>query len=109
MERRTGSGGVVITANRLTDGRVIFLTPAGWTVRIEEAAVAIDEEERRALEALARRSAVACEVVDPYAVPVALEANGPRPVELRERWRVFGPGPGAEKAPPGGEDPRVSP
>ncbi len=98
-DRRTGT---IITANRLRDGRVVFLGAGGWTTEIADATVATDEQERRALEALARQSVVTCEVVAPYPVDVVDDRGRPVPVALRERWRIFGPGPGTETGYAGG-------
>ncbi|WP_425404034.1 DUF2849 domain-containing protein [Hwanghaeella sp.] len=46
---------VAITANRLTDGVVIYLTAdGGWTEKVEEATVAEDASARQGLEAKAQ-------------------------------------------------------
>lgn len=82
----------IVTANRLRDGRVVWLSPRGWSESLREASVAEREDERRALEALAAQSVAACEVVDPYLVEVERTADGlPLPVRLRERIRALGP------------------
>ncbi len=106
----TGKTATVVTANRLCDGRVVFLGAGGWSEDICDATLATDEQEKRALEALARQSVVTCEVVDPYAVAVVCDESGPVPVRLREKLRIAGPGVGAERAapPPQGENGRVS-
>ena len=96
MNARHRAGGTVITANRLPDGRVIFLGPGGWSEDITAATVATDAQELRALEALARQSVAVCEVVDPYPVAVEAGPDGLLPVKLRERRRLLGPSPGAE-------------
>ena len=75
----------IVTANRLKDGRVVYLTPdAGWSQRIadsrhaEGAAVALPEVDGSI-------------VVDPYFVEVTLDGGVPRPVLHRERIRAAGP------------------
>jgi hypothetical protein len=81
----------IITANRLGDGRVVFLTRSGWSRRIEEAEVARSKEESEAALARAQADARANRVLEPYAVDVRLERGRPVPVRLRERIRLKGP------------------
>ena len=81
----------IITANRLGDGRVVFLGPDGWAPAIE---VALALEDEAAVEAaLARATADAADnlVVDPYAIAVGRQAGRLRPERLRERIRLHGP------------------
>jgi hypothetical protein len=89
----------IITANRLGDGRVVFLTRAGWSQRIEQAEVAQSKEESEAMLARAQADARANRVVEPYAVDVRLERGRPVPVRLRERIRLTGPTTGNSVAP----------
>lgn len=79
----------VLTANRLSDGAVVFLAAGGrWTEHIAAASIA----EKAEAEALAKAGeARAGEVIAPYLIDVALEAEGPRPLRYRERIRAFGP------------------
>lgn len=81
----------ILTANRLGDGRVLFLGARGWSERLRDATVAESEEERRALAALGAQSVAACEVVGPYLVEVEPEGGVPVPVHFRERIRACGP------------------
>jgi hypothetical protein len=85
------NGPVVVTANRLTDGAVIYRTPAGaWTTKIAQAAVASNVEQAKAL--LAASAADGVRAVDPYLAPVALEHDDSvLPGNLRERIRRDGP------------------
>lgn len=82
----------IITANRLLDGVVVYLTAQGWAAPIASAAVlnatdAIDAGLATAMRAIANR-----EVVDVNAIDVTLDDNrSPVPVRLRERIRAFGP------------------
>lgn len=79
----------VLTANRLSDGAVVFLDADGrWTERIAAARTA-DKAEGEAL--VAAGEATAGEVIAPYLIDVAVEAEGPRPLRYRERIRAFGP------------------
>ncbi len=86
----------IVTANRLTDGRVVFRDAAGrWREAFAAAAV---------LEAAAAAAAVAESVhdvaarliVDPYAVDVVATAAGLAPTSMRERIRAGGPTSGSE-------------
>lgn len=81
----------IITANRLGDGRVVFLTDGGWSQRIGEALVLESKEEAEAALARAETHAAANEVVGPYAVDVRVERGRPEPLRLRERIRLTGP------------------
>jgi hypothetical protein len=82
----------VITANRLTDGRVVWLTgDLAWVEDVNRAAVADDKAAVEA--ALARSNPAVSElnVVEPYAVEVEVSAGGIVPKSLRERIRAAGP------------------
>ena len=85
------TGPVVITANRLADGVVVYRTPeADWTTRISEAAVATTAP--AASDLLATAVAEDVLVVGPYVAPVGLDLGGrAQPGNLRERIRVNGP------------------
>jgi hypothetical protein len=84
------TGPVVVTANRLADGAVIYRTSDDrWTTKLAAAAVVTTSEAATALLAGARADAV--RIVDPYVAPVELGAAGPRPGNLRERIRAAGP------------------
>ena len=84
------AGPVVVTANRLTDGAVIYRTTNGqWTTELPGAAVVTTSDAAIALLAAARADAV--RVVDAYVAPVVLADGKPRPGNLRERIRAAGP------------------
>jgi hypothetical protein len=89
----------VITANRLGDGRVVYLTAGGgWSVALGEALrLGADGEGEAALKR-GQAAAARHEVVDPYAVSVVDSPDGPAPASLRERIRAFGPTSAAGKA-----------
>ncbi|TDI54208.1 MAG: DUF2849 domain-containing protein [Alphaproteobacteria bacterium] len=90
----------VLTANRLADGLVVFLTGDGRWSRIIAAAELLDDEAavEAALET-ALADARANRVVEPYAVEVAVPVTGsttgkggdPVPTRFRERVRASGP------------------
>ncbi|NOG70265.1 DUF2849 domain-containing protein [Roseicella sp. DB1501] len=87
---------VVFTANRLLDGRVVWLVAAGqWVERVADATVFPPEEAAAGL-ALAQEDERAQRVVGVYGAEVALEAGRPVPVKFRERLRAQGPSVPAE-------------
>jgi hypothetical protein len=81
---------LVASANRLTDGVVVFLDDAGeWIQRLDRAAVARDKRAGEIL--LERAKAEAFTVVDPYLVAVSEDDDGVlEPLSLREKIRVSG-------------------
>lgn len=84
------AGPVVVTANRLTDGAVIYRTTNDqWTTELPAAAVATTSDGAMALLTAARADAV--RVVDAYVAPVVLADGKARPGNLRERIRAAGP------------------
>lgn len=89
----------VLTANRLSDGGVVFLTGEGhWTDRLATAKPAIDDLDIAQLERVGDQAANANIVVDPYLVKVEQVASSFVPIEMRERRRVLGPSVGRESA-----------
>jgi hypothetical protein len=79
----------VITANRLTDGVVVYLAAdAEWTEAIANARVADTEEETKALETIAENAVRERIVVAVYAMPVALKDGAIDPLSVRERIRA---------------------
>lgn len=85
------TGPVMVTANRLTDGAVIYRTAdGGWTTDFAGAAVVTTAEAAKALLAGAVTDDVGA--VGAYVAPVELAGNGrARPGNLRERIRFAGP------------------
>jgi len=83
-------GPVVVTANRLTDGVVVYrAAPGGWTTQIEAAAVVSNAEDARRL--LAAANSEGLDAVGPYVAPVQIDGGHIKPGNLRERIRVAGP------------------
>jgi hypothetical protein len=79
----------VITANRLTDGVVVYLASDGeWTERIANARVADGDEETKALEAEAENAVRERRVVAVYPMAVALRDGAVDPLSVRERIRA---------------------
>jgi len=80
----------VASANRLSDGVVVFLDDAGqWTPRLDRGAVARDKRGAEIL--LERAKAEGANVVDPFLVAVAEDDDGTiTPLSLREKIRASG-------------------
>ena len=80
----------VASANRLSDGVVVFLDDAGqWTPRLDHGAVARDKRGADIL--LERAKAESASVVDPFLVAVAEDDDGTvTPLSLREKIRASG-------------------
>ena len=79
----------VITANRLTDGVVVYLASDGeWTEQIANARVADGDEETKALETEAENAVRERRVVAVYPMAVALKDGAVDPLSVRERIRA---------------------
>jgi sulfite reductase (NADPH) hemoprotein beta-component len=86
----------VFTANRLRDGRVVWLAAAGgWVDSVAEAHVFPPEEAAAGL-ALAQQGERSQQVVGTYGIDVSVQAGLPVPVKFRERLRAQGPSVDAE-------------
>jgi sulfite reductase (NADPH) hemoprotein beta-component len=84
------TGFKVVCANRLTDGRTVWLGAEGWVEQIAAAAPLAGAAAEAGL-ARARADVVANRVVDPYLTEVVLVNGLPDPLRRRERIRAFGP------------------
>ena len=93
MFREASAGPLkVITANRLSEGLVVFLDEAGgWSLAIAEARLLEDGADLDAALAYAKAQHDARVIVEPYAIDVELKDGVPDPVRLRERIRAEGP------------------
>ena len=81
----------IVTANRLKDGRVVYLTQdADWSARVADSRAANGAAAALLLSA-AEMSAADQIVVDPYLIQVTLDGGSPWPVLHRERIRATGP------------------
>lgn len=79
----------VVTANRLTDGIVVYLAAGDeWTEQIANARVADSEEEVKALETIAENAVRERIVISAYPMPVALNDGAIDPLSVRERIRA---------------------
>jgi len=83
-------GPVVVTANRLRDGAVVYRAElGGWTTSLEAAAIVHTAQDAKTL--LAAASAEDLEAVGPYIAPVDTAGGVVMPGNLREQIRVSGP------------------
>jgi hypothetical protein len=81
-----------ITANRLGDGRVVFLDEAGgWATTLVEARLLADGPELDKAMAYARAQHDARIVVEPYPIDIVTADGLPVPSRIRERIRAQGP------------------
>jgi hypothetical protein len=82
---------VILMANDLVDGEVVFRTANGWSPNSSEALIAGNAQAADALEAEGLAEMSRDKVVDAYLVDVVLGENGPQPRHYRERLRTLGP------------------
>jgi hypothetical protein len=84
-------GPVVITANRVGDGAVVYRrADGGWTTHLDDAAIATSSSGAREL--IDAANADDLRAVGPYVAPVKLSDSGQvRPGNLRELIRLSGP------------------
>ena len=79
----------VITANRLTDGIVVYLAAdGGWTEDIGRARFAETEEQTSALEAQANQAVKDRIVLAMYPMPVEIKDGAVDALSVRERIRA---------------------
>jgi hypothetical protein len=85
------TGPVVITANRVGDGAVVYRSPdGGWTTELDGAAITTDAATARTLVAAATGDDL--NAIGPYVAPVKfLPGGGVWPGNLREMIRHGGP------------------
>lgn len=88
----------VMTANRLSDGAVVYLTLAHrWSDRFEDAHASAEPSELAGFEATALEAVKTRIVVGAYLFAVSVNADGsPAPLGQRERIRAAGPSVGTD-------------
>jgi hypothetical protein len=95
QQRIKVTGPVVITANRLRDGKVVYRSVGGgWVTELASASIAANATEAETWLQAARADSL--RIVDPYIAPVANGEDGSWiPANLREWIRKDGPTVGA--------------
>ena len=84
--------GKALTANRLSDGDVVFLTRSGdWSLSVDDAALALEPDATKALEARGREAEEANVVTGAYLFDTELRDGRVRALHIRERIRTLGP------------------
>jgi predicted NAD/FAD-binding protein len=84
--------GKVVTANRLSDGKVVFLTAAAvWSEDIDSAVVAVEPQAAAALSERGQQAEAANLVTGSYLIDAERRDGRVRPVHIRERIRALGP------------------
>lgn len=82
----------ILTANRLTDGKTVWLAADhSWARGIDDAEIALDSATEEKLERAGKAAFLKNEVVDVNLIEVALVDGSLRPLRLRERIRAAGP------------------
>jgi predicted NAD/FAD-binding protein len=88
----TTEKGQVMTANRLRDGDVVFLTRSGeWALAIDNAVLAVEPQAAAALEARAKADEKATLVTGAYLFDATRVDGKIRASHIRERIRTLGP------------------
>lgn len=88
----TSEKGQVLTANRLSDGEVVFLTRAGnWSPAIDEAALALEPDAAKALEARGAEAVKSNLVTGSYLFAAERRHGRVWASHIRERIRTLGP------------------
>jgi hypothetical protein len=83
-------GPMLVTANRLLDGKVVHRTAQGeWSPRLGDAEILITQEAAHAALAAAQLDMLVA--VGPYLAPVDLSDGAKSPGDLRETIRANGP------------------
>ncbi len=84
--------GRAITANRLIDGVVVYLTrDGGWSGKIGDSLVAHAADQTGRMKTIAERAERSQQVVGACLIDVAVENGMVHPVRLREAIRAGGP------------------
>lgn len=81
-----------ITANRLSDGLVVFLTAErDWSLSVDDAQLLADGPDLEAALDYGKAQHDARVIVDPYAIDMEIVGDRKVPARLRERIRAEGP------------------
>jgi hypothetical protein len=79
----------MVTANRLSDGAVVYLTAGnGWSEQFADGAVWADKDSADGALNASEEAVKARLVIGPYLFDVAVTDAGPKPTSARERIRA---------------------
>ena len=82
----------MIIANRLADGRIVFLAGEDrWVSSIEEGLLLEEDTAAKVHFGRAKQHEAESVVIDPNLIEVAVDGGRRRPTEIREAIRAFGP------------------
>lgn len=82
----------VVSANRLDNGRVVYLAPSGqWISALSEAEVARDSDSAESLLGRAESALIEQVIIGPYLIDVTAAGAVTQPRRLREQIRAAGP------------------
>ena len=82
----------VITANRLSDGDVVYLTASnGWSEWLDDAIVAHSGEDVATLMVIAEQAIEDLKIISPYEFDVEYSGKVTKPISMRETIRAAGP------------------
>ena len=89
--KQSAADSKMVTANRLADGRAVWLASGDrWVEQVADALPLTAIEAETALQR-ARLDERACVVVEPYLIDLLPATATPEPARLRERIRATGP------------------
>jgi sulfite reductase (NADPH) hemoprotein beta-component len=80
-----------VTANRLSDGEVVFWKAGAWVESFGDAQLFDETQDTEVEAAVAKGKAQPTVIVDPYPIDLAPVDGGLAPVSYRERIRALGP------------------
>ena len=79
----------MVTANRLTDGVVVYLTAdRGWSEKFVDGGVWADQDAADGAMKASDEAVAAQLIVGPYLIEVAATDSGPQPTSAKERIRA---------------------
>lgn len=84
--------GTIITANRLENGTVVYLSSGGsWTEILHEARLLKNADDEERLMRIAGEDVTRLIIVDPYVMKARQEPGGLKTLSQREHIRATGP------------------
>ena len=81
----------IITANKVKNGAVVYLSADKWSEHINDSAISSSEKEEKKLEEKAKKSVETQVVIDPYLIEVIQKNGNIVPTRYRELIRAKGP------------------